>query len=329
MSEMLRLSIEQHRGFAIEGEHPVDACVSDGQHRLAVVGEDRITTFRSAAKPFQLETSLALLSAAQRGALTPADLALGAASHHGEAFHVEHVRDLMGRLGRSEHHLYCGIHPPTDVASAVALYARGEAPSVLHNNCSGKHTFMAAAAAQQGFAEDYRSPGHPLQQRVMETLQERTAGAVAGSVIDGCGVPCFVLPLSAMAAAWARLAQAMRLDEAAPEPDGTLGRNGRAMACHPKLMSGTHAFDGYLVEQTGAVAKVGAQGLLCVALPAQGLGLAVRVRSGSDAVRPAAALAVLERLVPGFLPTSFPDHFTSVLNLVGQQVGEHVARWHG
>ncbi|MFT3921638.1 MAG: asparaginase [Myxococcales bacterium] len=320
---MLRLTIEQRRGFAVEGEHPVDACLSDGHGLVVQVGEDRLTTFRSAAKPFQLETSLALLTPAQRVMLTSRDLALGAASHHGEPFHVAQVRDLLSRLGRTPEHLYCGVHAPSDQASARALFASGAEPSVLHNNCSGKHSFMAAACAAHGFAQDYRGPEHPLQQQVLETLQARTDGAVAGSVVDGCGIPCFVLPLSAMALAWARVAHAMRDD---PEPHG-LGAIGRAMLEHPRLMSGTHAFDGFLAEQTGVVAKVGAQGLLCVALPKQGLGLALRARSGSDAVRPQAALSLLERFVPEALPAAVPSEYTGVFNLVGQHVGDIVARW--
>jgi L-asparaginase II len=101
------------------------------------------------------------------------------------------------------------------------------------------------------------------------------------------------------------------------------------MAEHPRLMSGTHAFDGYLTGRAGVVAKVGAQGLLCVALPKQGLGLAMRARSGSDQVRPQAALALIERLVPDALPDEVPASYTTVFNLVGQRVGEYAVRWEG
>ncbi len=322
---MLRLTIDQRRGFAVEGEHPVDACLSDGRQLLAQIGEDRLTTFRSAAKPFQLETSLGLLSPAQRGPLTHEDLAIGAASHHGEIFHVAQLRELLARLGCAPGQLYCGVHPPSDPASARALYASGQHPDVLHNNCSGKHAFMAAASATQGFAADYRAPEHPLQQEVLAALQRHTDGGVQGSVVDGCGVPCFVLHLSAMARAWACLASAM-VHERGPH---SLGAIGRAMAEHPLLIGGTHAFDGYLGGQVGGVAKVGAQGLLCVALPKQGLGLALRVRSGSDLARPAAAHAVLARLVPDALSSEIPASYAVVFNLVGQRVGEYAARWEG
>jgi L-asparaginase II len=153
-------------------------------------------------------------------------------------------------------------------------------------------------------------------------MQERTGQGVAGVVIDGCGVPCFVLPLSSMARAWAELAHAI-----AHEQESLLGRIGRALREHPLLMSGTDAFDGWLIQHTQGVAKVGAQGLLCMALPEQGVGLAIKARSGSDVVRPAAVLAVLEHVFPGLLNTPALPKFTQVWNLAGTLVGENASVW--
>jgi L-asparaginase II len=183
---------------------------------------------------------------------------------------------------------------------------------------------MAAACAAQGFAADYRAPDHPLQQAALALLRERSDGAVTGTVTDGCGVPCFVLPLSAMAKTWARLAQSVAQSARTP-----LGAIGAAMAAHPILTSGTRAFEVYLAGQAGIIAKVGAQGLLCLALPRLGLGVALRARSGSELVRPAAALAVLARLLPGQLAGEPPEQYTTVFNLVGQRVGEYAAQWVG
>jgi L-asparaginase II len=320
---MQQLVIEQHRGFAVEGEHVIDAVLCDERGQVvAQIGADALTTFRSSAKPFQLEVSLSLLSESTRAQLSRADLALGAASHHGEPVHLAQLTSLLERVGCAPSQLYCGVHPPAHAPSAQALWARGETPSVLHNNCSGKHAFMAAACAAQGFVADYRDAEHPLQRQMLATLQHRSGQTVAGTVVDGCGVPCFVLPLSGMARAWAALAH-----EVAGEGDSALGEIGRAMREHPLLMSGSDAFDGWLVRHTSAVAKVGAQGLLCIALPEQRLGLALKSRSGADVARPAAALAVLDRLVPGWLREAPPPRFTHVTNLVGARVGEQRAVW--
>jgi L-asparaginase II len=320
---MTVLRVEQRRGFAVEAVHTVDAVVCDREGKVvASVGEDPVSTFRSAAKPFQLEVSLGLLDDQVRAGLSRADLALGAASHHGEREHVSQVESLLERLDRAPSHLYCGAHAPTHAASAEALWARGERPSALHNNCSGKHSFMAAATQRLGAPEDYRPESHPLQQRMLENLQRRTAGGVQGTVIDGCGIPCFVLRLSSMARAWAELASAM----AQPAPE-SLGQVGLAMRAEPRMMSGTDAFDGWLIAHAGVVAKVGALGLLCVALPEQGLGMALKISSGVDTVRAAAALAVLREFFPGLVRAEPPARFTDVVNVAGAHVGECVARF--
>ncbi len=326
-SERMRsLVVEQCRGFAVEGSHEIDAVACDARGQVtALLGDDVTTTFRSAAKPFQLEESVAALADGQRVRLTPEDLAIGAASHHGEPVHVQHVMQLLGKLDRNASHLYCGAHAPSNPASAQALCLSGHEPSVLHNNCSGKHSFMAAACAANGWDSSYLAPEHPLQQRIFARMNTRAGGTVQGVVVDGCGLPCFVLPLSGMARAWAQVAVAMAAD--ASHEDALLGRIGRAMHEHPLLMSGSDAFDGWLNGSTAMLSKVGAQGLLCVALPEQGLGVAIKIRSGADGVRPVAAWSILREWFADSLGAELPERFSSVQNAVGKHVGEVRARW--
>ena len=335
---MRSLVVEQRRGFAVEGRHEIDAVACDASGRItALVGEDAVTTFRSAAKPFQLEESLAALDPALRARLSSEDLAIGAASHHGEAMHVQQVAQLLSKLDRNPAHLYCGAHAPSHAASAQALYAAGAEPSVLHNNCSGKHSFMAAACATQGWDANYLAPTHPLQQRILTRMNERAGGSVQGVEIDGCGLPCFVLPLSGMARAWAQVAVAMTMTMggvggvggggSAQAGDESLGAIGRAMHQHPLLMSGSEAFDGWLTQSTSALAKVGAQGLLCAALPEQGLGLAIKIRSGADAVRPVAAWTLLREWFASTMGEELPERFSAVKNVVGKAVGDVHASW--
>lgn len=310
--------VEQRRGHVAEAVHRVHACAVDASGRVHWhSGDDVLTTFRSAAKPFQLEVSWSRLSPGLRAGLEPEDLALGAASHHGEPFHVARLLQLLPKLGLEPRHLYCGAHEPTAPAAAHALAAKGEIATVLHNNCAGKHAFMAAACAVCGEPEDYRPAQHPLQRAISENVARRAGYSALTSVVDGCGIPCFVLPLSAMARCYAQLAQAT----ADPASD-VLGQIGRAFLAHPRLMSGSAAFDGWLNEQ-GMVAKIGAQGLVCAALPGLGLGLALKVESGADSVRAVALHALLSRMQPGLLP-ALPAVFYEVRNVVGDRVGEIV-----
>lgn len=327
-------TVEQRRGGAVEATHRVHACAvelgGDAQDRLAFqTGSDLETTFRSAAKPFQLESALGLLPEPLLGALTSAELALGSASHHGEREHIEALERLLLALAVRREHLYCGAHPPLALEGAGAPLSPsapegairltgGRTSDVLHNNCAGKHAFMAAASAAQGCARDYRPPDHPLQRAIRADL-ERRVGHALRTVVDGCGVPCFVLPLSSMARAYAQLAASV-----ANRDGSRLARIGEALAAHPLLMSGSAAFDGWLNAGADVVAKVGAQGLLCLALPGRALGLAIKIESGVDAARPVACAALLERLLPGLLPP-LPERFWALRNVVGDRVGELVA----
>jgi L-asparaginase II len=320
--ESMTLFIEQRRGFAVEATHAIDAVSCTASGKVSVLsGVDALTTFRSAAKPFQLEATLARLPAALRGALDAPDLALGSASHHGEPLHMDALARLLAKLGCDVGDLYCGAHPPQHPASAAALIAAGAPATALHNNCAGKHAFMAAAARARGEPEDYRPRAHPLQQAILASLAVRTAGGVVDTVTDGCGLPCFVLPLSAMARAYAQLA--LEAAALAPSP---LGGIGQALRAHPRLASGSDGFDGWLMEQAEVIAKVGAAGLICIAIPERGLGLAIKVRSGSELARPLAATTLLSMHVPELPLPPLPAPLRVVTNVVGAEVGAWVTR---
>jgi L-asparaginase II len=323
MCAMTSLFIEQRRGFAVEAVHAIDAVSCDASGDVRVLsGLDTLTTFRSASKPFQLEVAVELMAESARSQLSAIDLALGTASHHGEPFHLEALARLLGKLGRSQQDLLCGAHPPLDAVAARAMIARGEEPTVLCNNCAGKHAFMSAAAEAQGFPADYRPAQHPLQRAIHERLETRTAYGLADSVIDGCGVPCFVLKLSAMARAYASLAR-----ETKQRGPSALSAIGRAMRDNAVLVSGSDAFDGWLMQHSSVIAKVGATGLLCIAIPERALGLAIKVSTGSELVRATATVAILERYFPGVLSVPLPARYYQVHNVVGTQVGELVTRF--
>ncbi len=320
---MTSLFIEQRRGFAVESVHAIDAVSCDASGDVRVLsGIDPLSTFRSAAKPFQLEISVELLDERERSQLSGLDLALGTASHHGERFHIEALTRLLTKLGRQDDDLLCGVHAPLSAAAAEARWRNGEDPTVLCNNCAGKHTFMSAASAAQGFVADYRPADHPLQRAILERLVHHTAHGVVGTVIDGCGVPCFVLKLSAMARAYAGLARETRV-----RGRSALSAIGRAMREHPLMVSGSEAFDGWLMQHSQMIAKVGATGVLCLAVPDHGLGLAIKVSTASEAVRPIAVMALLQRYFPGFVTTELPERWRAIHNFAGTPVGEYIARF--
>jgi L-asparaginase II len=312
--------VVQRRGGAVETEHEVAAVLvrDDGRVEEAIGPVDAPVTWRSAAKPFQLEVTAPLAGYDWK----ERELAVGASSHWGEPVHVALVEGVLARSGLSEAHLYCGPDWPGHFPSKKAAIRATDLPRPIWNNCSGKHSFMATACAICGWDADYRPVDHPLQAKIRASVAERT-GHPASSVVDGCGVPSFVLPIGAMGRAWAGLARSVR------DGDGWLGRIGAAMQAWPVEAGGEGAVDTSVVQRATrrVIAKVGAEGLICVAVPDAMAAAVVKVRTGSEAARAVALAAVLERWFPGLVPQETFAEWTLVRNVVGREVGERTVSW--
>jgi L-asparaginase II len=104
-------------------------------------------------------------------------------------------------------------------------------------------------------------------------------------------VVCFGLPLTGMATAYARFG-------ASGEP--AAGRLRQAMMTHPQLVAGPGRFCTELMSALPdqVVAKVGAEGVYSAALPAQGVGITLKVEDGDSRAAPVALYAVLCQLLP-------------------------------
>jgi L-asparaginase II len=139
---------------------------------------------------------------------------------------------------------------------------------------------MIAACLGAGWApETYLERSSPLQRGVLRAVRRATGVDRPALGVDGCGVPVFGLPLSAMAMLFARLGRVDRLGGLGP----AAARAVRAMRAHPFLVAGTRRTDTALMEVVpGLVAKGGAEALHCAALLEEGIGVAVKVADGGD-----------------------------------------------
>ena len=140
--------VEVRRGGITESWHRghVLAIEPDG-NVVAYLGapQTTVTFLRSSAKPFQA-MPLLVSGAAERFGFTDREVALACASHNGEPIHTELAASMLEKIGLGPEALKCGVHEPYSVEAARELRERGEAPNVLHNNCSGKHAGMLAVA---------------------------------------------------------------------------------------------------------------------------------------------------------------------------------------
>ena len=250
------------------------AVAAPGGALVARAGDPALRTFvRSAAKPWQA-LPLVLGGGVERYGLDAADLALICASHSGTPAHVARAARLLERGGFGVADLQCGAHPPLDEAAAEELRRRGEPPSALHNNCSGKHAGMLLACSLLGLSRhDYLEPVHPLQRRVLEMVGA-FCGVAAREIevgIDGCSAPTPRLSLRAAATGYAALA--------APDAAGLGGDEARAalavaraMTGAPEMVAGPGRFTTRLMHVTSGrvLGKEGAEGFYAAAVAGPG-----------------------------------------------------------
>jgi L-asparaginase II len=292
---MSDLRIEAIRGPAVESVHRIHAAVTDVTGRLiATAGDPSLLTFwRSAAKPFQ---ALPLVEdgVLRRFGLGADALALACASHSSEPRHLEISDRMLAAIGCTEADLACGPHPPLGPKVAREVTARGITVTPRWSNCSGKHAGMLALARHHGWpVHGYELAGHPVQERIMQCIT-RWTGLAAGEfvlAVDGCTVVCHGLPVTAMARAYANLAAA---------PTSALATVRDAMLAHPGLIAGEGRIctDLMLAMPGQVIAKVGAEGIHCAAIPAAGIGIALKVEDGDMRASGPALVAILRALGP-------------------------------
>jgi L-asparaginase II len=299
-----------YRGSHVESVHRGCLAVVDEKGRLLeACGDPDLPVFaRSAAKPFQA-MPLLLAGGEKRFDLGDAEIALICASHGGEPRHVQVARRILRSGGFRPEDLRCGVHSPMDEASARELVRRGEKPTALHNNCSGKHAGLLLACRALGLSHtDYTEPGHALQRRI-RTLVARYADIPESRItvaVDGCNLPVFRLPLAALAGAYARLV-AGRLPGEEARAAAVRARIVRALTKRPDMVAGTGRFTTEFIEAGRGrwIAKEGAEGVYAVGLRAaarggKAIGIAFKIEDGSARPRDAVTLSALDRL--GALP---------------------------
>ena len=319
--------VEVTRGDAVESRHRGAAAVVDDDGALVAQWGDvgRGVYPRSAIKPIQ---ALALVEsgAADRFSVSEEELALACASHSGEPCHTEAVGAWLDRIGLGPEALQCATQIPRDDASAHAMVRTGTQPTALHHNCSGKHAGLLTTALHlDAPVADYLEPGHPVQRRVTRVLAEMSGVDLTDAVpaVDGCGIPTFAMPLGAVALALNRLASPKGLEA---KRAAAARRLFAAMTAHPYLVAGRARFDTIAIEAgAGAFAvKTGAEGVHVAAVPAMGLGIALKIDDGAKRAAEVAMAALLQHL--GVLDDATraalaPYLDAPVLNAAGLRVG--------
>jgi L-asparaginase II len=271
---------------------------ADGRLALTIGDVERFVYPRSAVKALQALV-LVETGAADRYDLTDQDLALACSSHNGEPDHVATARRMLARAGLDAAALRCGAHPPIHQPSALALARAGAAPSVLHNNCSGKHSgFLCVACALGAETRTYLEPDQPVQNEVRATIENVSGATLSESSrgIDGCSAPTWAIPLHKLAFAFARFGTGHGL---APVRANAAARLRAACLAHPWHVAGTGRLCTDILRLFGdrVFVKMGAEGVYCAAFPSTGFGLAVKCDDGAGRAAEVIMAALIARFV--------------------------------
>ena len=316
------------RGARVESQHrgawvlcDADGTVIDG------MGSWKVPIFaRSSVKSLQ---ALPLLEsgAADRYGFTPAEIALALSSHNAEAIHTDGVKAVLSRLGLTPGALQCGPQAPGDPDVRNALRDAREKPTGLHNNCSGKHAGFLTLSRHLGDDPGrYLDPASPTQRLVRQAVLEMTGlgDHEVYTAIDGCSAPTFQIPLSALATAFARVANPDGLPAARRH---ACTRMLDAVAANPAMIAGHHqriCTDIARVSRGRLFPKVGAEAVYAIGVRGGDRALAVKIDDGNYRGMHPVVIALLRRY--GF---ASPDELAAlesweerrISDLAGHEVG--------
>ena len=289
--------VEVTRGAMIESVHRGSLAVVDarGNVRLALGDIDTPVYSRSSLKPIQA-LPLVECGAAEAFGLSDEEIALACASHSGEPMHTTRIAAWLARLGLSENDLACGAHASRYEPVAEAMIRRGEKPTRLFNNCSGKHAgFLTVARHWDIATHGYEQPNHPVQRAVATTLRELCDAGELPFGIDGCAAPNFATSLTQFARAAARMAAP---DHLSKERASAARRIISSMIAYPELVSGTGRTCATLIRASHgrAAVKAGAEGFYAGWVPEAGFGIAVKIDDGAGRAAETAIAKLLDVL---------------------------------
>jgi L-asparaginase II len=274
------------RSGLVESVHAGSAvALGPGGRVIVHAGDpDAVVLPRSSLKPVQ---AVGMLRAGLP--LSGHLLALAAASHHGERYHLDGVARILEAGGLTPADLRNTPDQPLGAVERLGWERAGHQASSLAQNCSGKHAAMLLTCVVADWPLDaYLRPDHPLQERLAAAVADLSGEQPAVAAVDGCGAPAFGISLTGLARAFRQIGAAT--------PGTPEHRVADAVRTHPEWVGGTgHAVTRLIRAVPGLVAKDGAEGVFAAGLP-DGGALAVKIADGSVRAVLPVVVALLKHL---------------------------------
>lgn len=290
----MKLVTKFYRGTILESFHVGYAVAIDenGELLFTAGDPDYPVYIRSAAKPFQT-TAVIESGAVEKFKLKDEEIAIMCASHNGESSQIGLVSSILKKIGMAIEDLLCGPHAPLDKLSYEQMIIQGRRITAIHNNCSGTHAGMLAAAKAMGVStDDYVGQSHPVQKEIYDKVKMYSEKEKIPVAVDNCNAPTYFLPLKNLALTYRKLAEGS---------DESLRKIYQIMTQHPKQIAGRGRFDTDFISLMNgrAVSKIGSEGIKGIGLrmeTGKHIGIAIKVLSGNCEAANSMAIAVMQHI---------------------------------
>lgn len=295
------------RSGYVEAVHNGSIVVMQNNEVIFSVGDiNQIVSLRSTAKPFLL-LPLIQNGGVNKFHLSDSDLTIMASSHNGEKAHRDTISNILDRVQLKIEHLHCGTHLPY-FEWLIPEYIRETEMNLkqLYHNCSGKHTAMLLMCKLLDYPiANYWELDHLLQQTILKKFQsflEYEESEEIARGLDGCGAPNYFLPLERLAFAYQKLSS-----------DKELAIVRESIIQQPFMLAGTDRLDSLIIEKCKYIAKSGSEGLFCVSIPAENIGIALKIEGGCDDAAESCIVRLLNKM--GFITKDMMQYFSKYQNI--------------
>lgn len=295
------------RSGYVEAVHRGAIVVMQNNRIIFSLGDiDQIVSLRSTAKPFIL---LPLLKngGINKFHLNDSDLSIMASSHNGEKAHRDTVSKMLDKAQLKIEDLHCGTHLPF-FEWLIPEYVGESDKNIkqLYHNCSGKHAAMLLMCKLLDYPiVNYWELDHPLQRAILKELQsflECEGSEIIERGLDGCGVPTYFLPLVKLAFAYQKFCS-----------DKELAAVSQSIIQQPFMIAGTDRLDSLIIEKYSYIAKSGSEGLFCVSIPMENIGIALKIESGCDDAAESCIVRLLNKME--FITEDMMQYFSKYQNI--------------
>jgi L-asparaginase II len=275
--------VEVYRDNVLESFHRGVVCVVDENGKVIYSEGDiqQVCYPRSAMKLLQV-LPLLMHGGMEKLGLTLEEIAVMCGSHNAEPEHLRVVNAILKKIGLDKDALQCGPQYPSSKKDANALIKADEKPHHIHNNCSGKHAGMLAMCVLMGWPLDnYIDPQHPLQQMILDICAELYEYPKEQMItaLDGCSAPIFSVPVYNQALGFKNLVDPKQFSEPLKKACLTMID---AVSQYPFMVAGSKRYCTEMMQITAPriIGKTGAEGIFCMALPQEKIGVCIKIDDG-------------------------------------------------